>query len=79
MKKNFKSLLALLLCVCELFTGCGISHLGNGTINQDSSTSATTEFDDITLSLRPVRTESPNIQMREYCLKCKEQAISKTP
>lgn len=48
MKKNFKSLLALLLCVCELFTGCGVSHLGNGTINQDSSTSATTEFDAIT-------------------------------
>ena len=29
--------------------------------------------------LRPAQTELPNIQTREYCLKCKEQAISKTP
>ena len=48
MKKYFKSLLVVLLCVCELFTGCGVSDLGNGTLTKPSSSNASEEFDALT-------------------------------
>lgn len=37
MKSKFKKTLSFFLCVCILFTGCGVKELGDGTLNPLSS------------------------------------------